>query len=679
MSLKDYKLKRDFTHTPEPEGDTPASSPSSSLRFVIQAHAATVLHFDLRLELEGVLKSWAVPKMPTLNPAEQRLAIKVEDHPIEYGSFEGVIPKGQYGAGEVIVWDRGTYLPRNPDFDEAQMLAAIDEGHLTFLLSGERLQGEFALVKLKKNSSNQWLLLKKKDKYSSYKKSAFPLTSIVSGKGFEQIKVEGQANAASKKPTSNPLRWQRDPQDYLSNEQSKPFSFESLKPCLFKKLLKFAEAENWIYEGSYGGTRVFIAQNKVLSKSRRDITAEFPFLKTLLNQIPQGTLIDGEVDEEHLAFVAFDLPFFEGQNLQSKPLDQRKKALEGLKQLGLDFELVFEGELNQVMNSFPFVRARYKHSFYQNGGVHKDWFELVDQPNELDQAVLTSPSKVLIPDLSLTKEDIAQYYQSVSLFILPHLKNRPLSLLRFPHGIEGKSFFQKDYQGYLPSFVDTFLVHSSHSKKHIRYLVCNNQQTLQYLINLCCIDFHVWNSKTTDLEKPSYVVVDIDPNGCDFSLVVELAHCFVELFDRLKIRSYIKTSGSTGMHIYLPVKPKQTNEQLREFALKACRYVHKLFPQQTSLARSPKERVGKVYLDYLQNRKGATMASVYSVRPTNKAAVSMPVLASELTSKLTMEQFHIKNAAERLQQHGDLWADIESSAFDFERAREDLEGLGLDP
>ena len=170
MSLREYNRKRSFESTPEPPGKT--EKRKGALRFVIQLHRATRLHYDFRLEMGGVFKSWAVPRGPSLNPNDQRLAVFVEDHPIAYGSFEGIIPKGNYGAGTVMIWDEGTYEERghlegDSRLGEKAMLSGLSEGHITFVLSGQKLHGEFALIKLKKGEENAWLLVKKRDEFSS--------------------------------------------------------------------------------------------------------------------------------------------------------------------------------------------------------------------------------------------------------------------------------------------------------------------------------------------------------------------------------------------------------------------------------------------------------------------------------------------------------------------------------
>ena len=201
MSLATYKKKRSFNQTPEPAGKEKASN--SSLVFVVQKHAASHLHYDFRLEMEGVLKSWAVPKGPSMNPEDKRLAMMVEDHPYDYKDFEGTIPEGNYGAGQVIVWDKGTYHPYKTDKDEEkELLAGLKKGHITFILEGKKLKGEFALVKLKTAQSNAWLLIKKDDQFASTTDILKKNKSAISNVTLESMIPKKSAAIAKKKSVS---------------------------------------------------------------------------------------------------------------------------------------------------------------------------------------------------------------------------------------------------------------------------------------------------------------------------------------------------------------------------------------------------------------------------------------------------------------------------------------------
>ena len=202
MALNLYKKKRSFKNTPEPTG---GKASGATLRFVVQKHDATRLHYDFRLEMEGVLKSWAVPKGPSLNPEDKRLAMMVEDHPYDYRTFEGIIPKGNYGAGTVIVWDEGTYEALEPGGkkdQEKSLLQQLKKGSLKFKMHGKKLKGEFALVKLKNSEQNAWLLIKHRDEYATNADVTKKDKSVVSGKTIEKIKKTSRNFYGSDKKSS---------------------------------------------------------------------------------------------------------------------------------------------------------------------------------------------------------------------------------------------------------------------------------------------------------------------------------------------------------------------------------------------------------------------------------------------------------------------------------------------
>src|SRR5690625_2501486 len=245
MSLKEYHKKRDFKQTSEPEGEE--ESNTTKLKFVVQRHAATRLHYDFRLEMKGVLKSWAVPKGPSMNPADKRLAIRVEDHPYEYRNFEGTIPKGNYGAGEVEIWDEGTYEPTQKvkgKTDDLLMRADLHKESLKFILHGKKLKGEFALVKIKNpKDDNAWLLIKHKDKYAvSEEYDAEKHTAKTS-------KVSAYLN---KKKILQKKKDLKKISPNLSISKKIP---EFIKPMLCKILEKPFDDKDWAFEIKWDGYR----------------------------------------------------------------------------------------------------------------------------------------------------------------------------------------------------------------------------------------------------------------------------------------------------------------------------------------------------------------------------------------------------------------------------------------
>lgn len=290
---------------------------------------------------------------------------------------------------------------------------------------------------------------------------------------------------------------------------------------------------------------------------------------------------------------------------------------------------------------------------------------------------LTNQDKIYFPKDKITKGDVVDYYQSVAEYILPHLKNRPLSLNRFPSGIDHSGFYQKDTGDSFPDWIKTTKVHSESTDKYIDYAICNDKATLAYLNNLGCIDFNPWNSSLPDLDHPDYLVLDLDPSKKNtFDHVIETAQAVKEVLDLIKIKGYCKTSGSTGIHIYIPMGGAYDYDQVKDFAHILMKQVNEKIPKITTLERSLQKRDDKkIYLDYLQNRQGQTLASVYSLRPKEGAAVSMPIEWDELKKGLKPTDFNIENALERIKAKGDLFKPVLGKGIDMMRALELLEGI----
>jgi len=288
---------------------------------------------------------------------------------------------------------------------------------------------------------------------------------------------------------------------------------------------------------------------------------------------------------------------------------------------------------------------------------------------------LTHQDKIYFPKEQLTKADIIDYYQSISDYILPHLKNRPLSLNRFPNGIEEDNFYHKDAGENTPEWIKTTEIYSESPDKYIDYIVCNNKATLAYLNNLGCIDINPWNSRISKLDFPDYLVLDLDPSEKNtFEDVIEVALQIKEITDEIKIDAYCKTSGSTGIHIYIPMGRKYDFEKVKDFAHILMKSTQERLPQLTTLERSLKKREStKIYLDYLQNRQGQTLASVYSLRPRPGAPVSMPLEWSELKKGLRPTDFTIYNALGRIQAQGDIFLPVLQKGINMMKALELME------
>lgn len=788
MPLKEYKKKRNFQKTPEPRAKI--NNSPRALHFCIQKHDARRLHYDFRLEHRGVLLSWAVPKGPSLDPEDKRLAIKVEDHPLEYQYFEGVIPKGNYGAGTVEIWDNGFYTtPEGEKTKEIEeyISQGLIKGHFSVILQGEKLTGEFVFQKLKKDDSgdNSWLLMKKKD-FDASKKEIIP----------------SLAPTLEKKPKKKALP-------------------KCIAPMLATLIKQPFDDEDWIFEIKWDGYRALalIEQGKVQLRSRNQLlwNEKFPSILHALEKIKETAILDGEVvalDAEgkpdfqrlqnyghgggDLVYYVFDLLFWKGQDIRDKPLLERKEILEKLLERhslanirfgrhivadGIAFfslarqahlegiigkkslstyqsarshdwvkikaivkqefviggftepkgsrkkfgallvgvynenkELEYTGHVGSgfdehllaeifyqltllIQKQAPFQKIpkvngkatwvkpqlvcevsfsnwtkenRMRHPIFQGMRTDKPGSVIRKEvPGEVPkkgksrklisniegiapvQLQLTHLEKVYWPEEGYTKGDLLDYYQSVASYILPYLKDRPITLHRFPSGIEGQEFYQKDLGFALPEGIKTFPLEQEGKVNH--YLLIDTVESLLYAINLGSIDLHPFISRCQSLEHPDYSVIDLDPHDVPFENLIGAALLVHELLTLIDCDHYIKTSGGKGLHIVIPLYPKYTFEQSRQFAEIVCREVHKKMPSETSLERDPKKRPNKVYLDFLQNRKHQTTVAPYAVRPRPHALVSTPLLWEEVNEKLDISDFTIKTIKNRLKKKGDLY------------------------
>ena len=296
------------------------------------------------------------------------------------------------------------------------------------------------------------------------------------------------------------------------------------------------------------------------------------------------------------------------------------------------------------------------------------------QKIDQQQVKLTNQNKLYFPKDQVTKGDVIDFYQNISKYILPYLKNRPQSMNRFPNGIDGMSFYQKDAAEETPDWIETQKIFSESTEKYINYIICNDKAAMAYLNNLGCIEFNTWTSQVNTLDQPDYLVLDLDPSENNtFDEVIETAKMVKKVLDRGKIEGYCKTSGSSGIHIYIPMGAKYSFEQVKDFGHILMQLVQKELPQLTTLERALQKRdKNKIYLDYLQNRRGQTLASVYSLRPKNGAPVSMPIEWSELKPGLKPTDFNIENAISRLEKKGDLFKPVLGKGIDMLKSIEKL-------
>lgn len=695
MSIKVYNQKRNFNQTPEPPGKKskpPQGKNQDPLRFVIQLHQASRLHFDFRLEFDGVFKSWAVPKGPSLNPQEQRLAVFVEDHPLEYGSFEGIIPKGNYGAGTVMLWDVGTYTERSSsDRKQSQtaMMKGLQKGHLTFVLEGQKLRGEFALVKLHRDPK-AWLLIKKRDEYSTYKQNQIlDHHSIKTGRTLQEIAQaslkEGNVWLSQKGRRVTTPKKTTPSQKPRTKTNSDPMPRKN-KPMLATASRTPLPSNDWIFEKDHQGLRALAEiEGKsvhLYSKSGLPFEKKFPEIVTELKSLNLQAVLDGEIitTSERPRYSVFDVLYSQGKDLRKESLKIRKKVLK---------ELLPKGKLVQASQTEVALKkstglfiAKNLESPYRPG-TSSDWVILQNSRSapvlkaskkmlpearrNLEKSHLTNLDKLYFPQDGITKGDLLSYYEQIAPFILPYLKDRPESLNRHPDGITRPGFYQKDMTGHIPRWLKTTRIFSESVDKSIDYAVCQDKRSLLYLVNLGCIELNPWFSRIDHLDHPDFLVIDLDPDGNNFDHVIDIAQEFHQILDKIGAKNVCKTSGATGIHIGVPVGARYDFDQVRAFAEMLCKRVAKKYPATTSIDRNPNRRRKKIYLDYMQNRRGQTLAAPYCVRPRAGAPVSMPVTWNQLRHGFRPEQFHLRNVIPLLQKQKDPWKGVLGHAIDLNK------------
>jgi len=815
--LDRYREKRDPKRTPEPFGDAAKSAPSVMLlpgpRFVVQKHWARALHYDLRLELDGVLKSWAVPKGPSTRIEEKRLAVHVEDHPMEYADFEGVIPSGNYGAGSVIVWDRGWFGSFKPEDIHEQYA----RGKIELELHGFKLRGRWTLVRMGKKDK-EWLLLKKADTSASEVEAIdrYP-ESVISGITVEEMRdVPGTLAALSERVES-------------LGAPARALEPREVALTLATLAQRPPAGDDWCFEIKYDGVRVLAWKEdeevQLVGRSGEDVTARYPEVASGLRSLAVPRfLLDGEIIAEDetgkpsfqrlqarmgltrprdiaamaprvpVRAVFFDCLGLDGHDLRSVPLAQRKELLArvlpplgvvqrcdhvvghgeaflaAVAELGLEgivakrlasryagrrtpdwikvkcdrrqefvvggftapqgsrqrfgalhvglyegTRLVyvtkvgtgFDGEMLDSIaaqleplarDTSPFeVRSPKgrEHRWVEpklvcevrftewtrDGGLRHPIFlgmrtdvrpedcrreepaapadegpeaEVPSDGNktpsrsDTDAGVrLTNVTKVFWPEQGYTKGDLIAYYEAIAPLLLPYLEQRPVVLTRYPDGITGKSFFQKDAPVFTPEWVHTETIASSEVERDIRYVVIDDARMLRYVANLGTIPLHVWSARVGSLEKPDWMVLDLDPKGAPFTHVVQVARALKSILDDLELPSFPKTSGATGLHVLVPMGARYTHEEVRTFArLLAMLTVDKV-PEISTVTRAIQSRGGKVYVDFGQNGRGNTIVGPYSVRPLSGAPASCPLRWDEVTARLDPARFTIRTIPER--------------------------------
>ena len=750
-SLKAYNKKRDFTKTSEPPGEHASSE--GMLKFFVQQHAASRMHYDFRLEFGGCLKSWAVPKGPSLNPLDQRLAVHVEDHPLAYGCFEGKIPSGNYGAGTVLLWDQGCYVERSSkgrDDSELAMISGFAAGRLTFVLDGVKLKGEFALIRLKNTGS--WLLLKKRDQEANYKLNILESNkSVISGLNISDLERQNSSDVwipekSLEQPKLGPPLQAPvvSDKDIKTNEDIQVNAKDHAHYGMIRPILgtTYKFDHSWIFylkipchraiahTGKWS-TKLY-SHAKISYKERfapafkflREISGDFVFeceiavFDETCQQYSEQLLRDYHLTHKGvLTLMITDLLVNHDEDLRSKPFCYRLKQLKNLgifnEKILLKPEIHKEELEHHELGDIEFL-AKHHYMAYRKGvstgfiqcrisqgqqkerytaKVSEHTYDDDDEdaskfvPSEFSKLrstdhmqftngpMITQLSKILWPKEKYSKDDLILYYESISKLILPYIKNRPISMHRHPKGVIGESFFQKDLTGFVPSWFETIRIKSS-KKGFINYPLCQNEFSLLYLANLYCIELNPWMSLSSQLEYPDQVYIDLDPSeGNSFIEIVEVACHIRDVLKRAKMRGFCKTSGSRGLHIMIPLIPRYSFSDARALAKKICEVVVARLPTLTSIERAKSKRKGKIYLDFMQNYYGQTLASVYCVRPVAGALVSAPIKWSEVNESLDPQRFNMKSMISRLNQVGDLWNLSTKVKFDVKECLKNLENV----
>jgi bifunctional non-homologous end joining protein LigD len=894
-ALERYAAKRTFTRTPEPPPQAVAGR-RGPLLFVVQKHAARRLHYDFRLELDGVLKSWAVPKGPSLDPDDKRMAVAVEDHPFDYASFEGVIPARQYGAGQVIVWDCGVYSPdegaQYSFLDRAaaqtRLRAGLAAGKLSFLLCGEKLKGSFTLVRTR--TTNQWLLIKHRDRFAQPNDVLARSASVLSGLSLEELTpatATARRKAAQLAPCGPPEALPR-----------------TLAPMLAETATEARTDPAWRYEPKLDGYRVlaFVAAGEARLQSRRglNLTPYFPEIAAQLGAQPAGQLLlDGEIvalDEggrpsfnalqqraqlkgaaeiaaaqraTPAVLVCFDLLHFAGLNLRAAAYGDRHRYLAQCLLPDAHVQVVHTAANAEQLyaaalaSGYEGIVAKRLDSAYQPGQRSRAWLkvkatrtaefliggytrgkgaraplgalllgyrdgkalryaghvgsgldeatiamllkrtarlkratapfaakpplhrpttwlaprliaevaygertadgllrapvfvrlrddldaadirapadargrtaasdappaagtrdtpaaaaaaasevaailaQLQNPANRLDLSVgearisLTNLDRVYWPAAprqpATTKRDLLRYLASVARFMLPHLADRPLTMIRMPEGIGGERFFQKHWAQTLPPFVESVTVFSESKDQRQRYLLANNLPTLLWLGQVGTLEFHVWHSRaqlapeaagaSTDyagslaaleasiLNYPDYLVFDIDPyiysgkeakgaepelNRRGFAVGKRVAFWLRALLREMSLEAIVKTSGKTGLHVFVPIERTVTFDEARRICETVGRHVMRAHPKEITMEWAIEKRTDKIFIDYNMNVRGKTLNVAYSPRGVPGAPVSMPLSWEELEAAEPLD-FTIRNTAARLEKTGDRWHDV---------------------
>jgi bifunctional non-homologous end joining protein LigD len=868
-SLTEYKRKRPPGKSPEPRGGRATKGQNS---FVVQRHDATRLHYDLRLELNGVLKSWAVPKGPSLNPGDKRLAVQTEDHPLDYGSFEGTIPEGNYGAGDVILWDNGTYTVEGSLSAQDQ----LDKGDLKFTLHGQKLNGSFVLVRIRSsnpsNDKKEWLLIKHRD-----------------AEARTDWTIEDYDTSVKSGQTPGPPRHPKGPKP-ASTAASGAHRLTYAAQAPLPKKFDVAQAshaekpfssDDWLYEIKWDGIRALAiiqgGQTSLIARSGRIISGEYPEFRDLAKHVrARQAVLDGEIvvldpdgcsnfqriqarfgvenpsanlqQESPPTFYFFDVLYCDGYDVRRAPLTERKQLLANIvvtddrvriseHQLGKGIELFdaavkngLEGlvakradspyptgktsnwlklktvrEIDAVIGGWTDPRGSRQYfgsllvGLYEKsalrfiGGVgtgfpaapgkslfdklqklssdkcpfnpvpqtrerahwvapkliarvgYAEWtsedhlrqprfiglqpdreardasfaketaapvpppsstkkasassgsrkiqkparppdsslLEAIQRPDRQEVRLelegrplkLTHLNKVYFPKAGYTKRDVLSYYAAVGPFILPFLKDRPLVLHRYPNGIAGSAFYQKEVGQGVPDWIRTVQIFSETKRQEVPFFLIDDLASLLYLTNLGCIEHNPFSARADDLEKPDYMFMDLDPTeGTAFARVVRAAKVIGDILQKARLKYFLKTSGATGLHMFIPIERKYGFDQVRTLleivTQLAVENEKGLLTRTFRVQDRPKDTV---FVDVRQNAYAQSLASVFSLRPREGAPASTPITLEELRQDLKPERWNLKSVLADLPRRSKLWSTFFDHPLTLESALAALE------
>ena len=798
--LQDYARKRNFDATPEPAGKPSRGKQTAhALQYCIQKHDASHLHYDFRLELDGTLKSWAIPKGPSLDPSVRRLAVHVEDHPLEYANFEGHIPEGHYGAGDVIVWDRGLWIPEDDPHK------AYAKGKLRFRLQGEKLSGTWNLFRTHlAGKKEQWLLVKSDDAQARAQADYDILEAEPDSVLSERTLITRNEPKASTSKT-------RSASKALTAAQKATLP-ATLKPQL-ATLVESPPKGDWRYEVKFDGYRILAriedGEVRLFTRNGHDWTARLPSQAKALARLKlRSAWLDGEMvvtneqgvadfqalqnafdatRDEQIIYYLFDLPFLNGLDLRQCPLQQRRTALAAVLEKADAECLRFSADFNEPVESLldsackmdiegligkrldsPYVNRRsndwiklkcqQRQEFVIVGytdpkgsreafgalllalhdpdsgelryagkvgtgfsnttlnnirqrlaplevrkaqfgnpprgaeatGVHWLKPQLLaevayaqmtregvvrhsvfhglrdDKPARsisLEQPVknpvntpalhLTHPARIVDASSGISKRQVAEYYALVAPWILPHLKRRPVALVRAPDGLAGELFFQKNAaQLNIPGL-------ESHDKAEAgqALMIIDQAATLLGAVQMNTLELHTWNATAKDFDKPDRFILDLDPDpALPWKAMLEATQLTLALLDELGLQAFLKTSGGKGMHIVVPLTRRASWDEVKTFSQAIVQHLAGVFPERLSAVSGPKNRVGRIFIDYLRNSKGATTVCAYSIRAREGLPVSVPIRREELTALKGANQWTLRNLGERLAEDADPWA-----------------------